>query len=106
MSRQASRQTGKQAGKQAVRQAGMQAGPQAGRQAGWQALGRHSVGAMPWRGLLALTGALREAMSSVDHPLISADHPLLSEDHHLFCDIIQMVLKGGAQEGVLMRGCS
>ena len=45
-------------------------------------------------------------MSSVDHPLISADHPLLSADHPLFCDIPQIVLKGGAQEGVLMRWCS
>ena len=30
----------------------MQAGKKANRQASRQALGRHSVGAMPWRGLL------------------------------------------------------
>ncbi len=52
---------------------------------------------------------------SADHPLLSADHPLLTADHPLFCDIPQMVLKGGiqergcswggAQKGVLIRGC-
>ncbi len=45
-------------------------------------------------------------MSSIDHPLISADHPLLTADHPLFCDIPQVVLKGGPQEGVLKRGCT
>ena len=41
---------------------------------------------------LAPTGALEEGMSCEDHPLLPADHPL-------FCDIIQMMLEGGAQEG-------
>ena len=41
-------QAGNQAGKQASKEAGRQVGEQVSR----QALGKHSVGAMPWRGLL------------------------------------------------------
>ena len=41
-------------GKQARKQADKQAGKQADKQAGKHALGRHSVGAMPWRVLFGL----------------------------------------------------
>ena len=41
-----------QAGKQADKQARKQASKQASNHASKHALGRHSVGAMPWRGLL------------------------------------------------------
>ena len=45
-------QAGRYVGRQEGKQEGKQADEQARRQAGMQALGRHSVGAMPWRGLL------------------------------------------------------
>ena len=41
----------KHAGKHAGKHTGKHAGKHAGKQAGKLALGRHSVGAMPWRGL-------------------------------------------------------
>ena len=50
-SKHASMQAGRQAGRQAGKQAGRQADRKAGKLAGRQALGRHSVGATPWRGL-------------------------------------------------------
>ena len=90
--RQAGRQAGKQAGRQASRQGGRQAGRQAGRQvsrqvskktsrqegrkAGRQALGRHSVRAMPWRGLFLFRGrvSVRIAPSVNEHDLFSKLH--------------------------------
>ena len=47
--------------------------------------------------------ALDHHLISADQPLLPADHPLLTADHPLFC--VQMVLKGGSQEGVLMQEC-
>ena len=42
-----------------------------------------------------------DLVRAVDHPLLCADHPLLPADHPLFCDISQLLLNRGAQEGVL-----
>ena len=47
-----SKQASKQASMQAGRQVGRPAGGQASKQASRPELGMHSVGAMPWRGLL------------------------------------------------------
>ena len=52
--KQASKQASRQADKQAGKQTGKQKSKEARRLEGKQALGKRSVGAMPWRGLLLI----------------------------------------------------
>ena len=51
---QASRHASRQASRQVRKQASRQGSRQVNKYASKQALGRHSVGAMPWRGLFVL----------------------------------------------------